>query len=135
MLEIPAGKIREYESIFDTLRREVWEETGLTVTQIKGEENLIVSENSGYETISFVPFCSTQNLSGGYSIMLQTFICQAEGELLDETNETVNIRWETIEAVESMLKINPEQFYPMHINALRKYFYLHQLKDNIYKID
>ena len=124
MIEIPAGKIREYESIFDTLRREVREETGLTITQIKGEENLIISENSGYKTISFIPFCSTQNLSGGYSIMLQTFICEAEGELLDETNETINIRWEAIEIVENMLETNPKQFYPMHINALRRYFSL-----------
>ena len=28
MIEIPAGKIREYENVFETLRREVWEETG-----------------------------------------------------------------------------------------------------------
>lgn len=32
MIEIPAGKIREYEDIFSTLRREVWEETGLNIT-------------------------------------------------------------------------------------------------------
>lgn len=128
MTEIPAGKVREYENIFDALRREIWEETGLTITQIKGEENLIISENNGYETISFTPFCSTQNLSGGYSIMLQTFICQAEGSLLKETNETINIRWETIETVENILENNPKQFYPMHINALRKYFSLYKVK-------
>lgn len=126
MTEIPAGKIREHENIFNALRREVLEETGLKVTHIKGEEKMATSKDSGYETISFIPFCSTQNLSGGYSIILQTFICEAEGELLEETDETINIRWETIEAVENMLKSNPEQFYPMHINALRKYFYLNK---------
>jgi len=31
MIEIPAEKIREYESVFDALRREVWEETGLNI--------------------------------------------------------------------------------------------------------
>ncbi len=128
LTEIPAGKIREYENIFDALRREIWEETGLTITQIKGEENLIVSESNGYQTISFMPFCSTQNLRGGYSIILQTFICQTKGELLEETNESINIRWETIETVENMLANNPKQFYPMHINALRKYIYLHKTK-------
>lgn len=129
MIEIPAGKVREYENIFEALRREIWEETGLTITQIEGEENLTISENSGYKTIGFIPFCSTQNLSGGYSIMLQTFICQAEGDLLEETNETVNIRWEAIDIIERMLENNPEQFYPMHINALRKYFLLRKVKD------
>lgn len=39
LLEIPAGKIREYENIFDALRREVWEETGLHLTSICGEED------------------------------------------------------------------------------------------------
>ena len=38
MLEIPAGKIREYENVFVALRREVKEETGLTITKILGED-------------------------------------------------------------------------------------------------
>jgi hypothetical protein len=62
-----------------------------------------------------------QNLSGGYSIILQTFICCAEGELLKQTNETINIRWELLSDVEAMLERSPEKFYPMHINSLRKY--------------
>lgn len=32
--ELPAGKIREYENVYDTVRREVLEETGLKVTKI-----------------------------------------------------------------------------------------------------
>ena len=41
MLEIPAGKIREYENIFRALRREVKEETGLTITKILGEDRQV----------------------------------------------------------------------------------------------
>lgn len=37
LLEIPAGKIRAFENIFDTLRREVKEETGLNIVEILGE--------------------------------------------------------------------------------------------------
>lgn len=121
MIEIPAGKVREYENIFDALRREVSEETGLKVVEIEGEEEKIVSFDTGYETISYMPFCSTQNLSGGYSIILQTFICHAEGELLKKTNETSNIRWALLSDLEAMLIAKPEKFYPMHINAIRKY--------------
>lgn len=122
MLEIPAGKIREYENIFTALRREVWEETGLNLTGIQGEETCFSTVVNGYETISFCPFCTTQNLSGGYSIILQTFICSAEGDLVTETNETKNIRWETEVVIKAMIKDEPEKFYPMHINALKKYF-------------
>lgn len=93
LLEIPAGKIREYENIFDALRREVWEETGLHLTRIKGEEDKQFLNIDGKRTIIFSPYCVTQNLSGAYSIILSTFLCEAEGELLERTNETENIRW------------------------------------------
>jgi len=36
--KIPAGKIRAFESIFDCLRREIKEETGLEIIKIYGEE-------------------------------------------------------------------------------------------------
>ncbi len=38
MIEIPAGEIREFENIYDCLRREIHEETGLEVTYIEGED-------------------------------------------------------------------------------------------------
>ena len=39
LLEIPAGKVREYENIFEALRREVWEETGLHIISINLQRN------------------------------------------------------------------------------------------------
>ncbi len=121
MLEIPAGKIREYENIFDTLRREVLEETGLTVTKITGEKNIIEDDVNSYKVITFVPFCSTQNLSGGYSIILQTFICEAEGDLLDNSNETKDIHWISIDELKKLYINNRDTFYPLHVNAIKKY--------------
>ena len=88
MLELPAGKIREYENIFEALRREVREETGLTITKILGEDKKISNFIKGNEVISYTPYCITQNLSGAYSIILNTFLCEAKGELLTETNES-----------------------------------------------
>lgn len=125
MLEIPGGKIREYENIFDGLRREVWEETGLNVTEILGEEDATVIEVNGYKVKSFIPFLSTQNLKGGYSIMLQTFICHAEGTLLKETNESTNIKWVSVDVCKKMIGDNENSFYPMHINVLKKYLALY----------
>lgn len=68
MIEIPAGKIREYENIFSALHREVWEETGLKITKIHGEENIVSRKTGNTTTISFEPYCVTQNLSGAYSM-------------------------------------------------------------------
>ncbi len=47
LLEIPAGKIREYENIFVALKREIKEETGLDITHISGEENAFLCRAEG----------------------------------------------------------------------------------------
>lgn len=124
LLELPAGKIREYENIFSALRREVFEETGLCITRIHGEENAFFTETEGYTTVSFEPFCTTQNLSGAYSIILHTFLCEAEGEPLHDTDETQNIRWIKVDDIRVLVEQHPEKIFMMHINALKKYFNL-----------
>ena len=120
--ELPAGKIREYENILTALRREVLEETGLTVTKVIGEDSVSTSRVGEVETVSVEPFCVTQNLSGAYSIILLTFICEAGGELLESTDETQNIGWVSADRVKHMIQSEPENFFFMHLNALKKYF-------------
>ena len=121
MLELLAGKIREYENIFEALRREVKEETGLSITKILGEDNQISNFIKGNEVISYTPYCITQNLSGAYSIILNTFLCEAKGELLTETNESQNIHWIKIKELKKIFKNYPEKIFLLHINALQKY--------------
>ena len=120
-LEIPAGKIREYEDVFSTIIREVLEETGLTVTKIYGEELAAVTQVGEVKTITFEPFCITQNLRGAYSIILNTFICEAEGETLPSTDEAQNVGWVNISEVRQIIENEPERVFFMHINALKKY--------------
>lgn len=121
MLEIPARKIREYENVFVALRREVKEETGLSITKILGEDNQISNFIKGNEVISYTPYCITQNLSGAYSIILNTFLCEAKGELLIETNESQNIHWIKIKELKKNFKNYPEKIFLLHINVLQKY--------------
>lgn len=121
LLEIPAGKIREYENIFDALRREVMEETGLHITSIQGEKESRFLDVDGNETIIFLPYCVTQNLSGAYSIILNTFLCEAEGEPLELTDETENIRWMKRDDLKEIVNNTPESIFLMHVNALKKY--------------
>ena len=123
--ELPAGKIREYENAYDTVRREVFEETGLKVTKILGEEEMLYSRD--LETINFMPFCVTQNLKNAYSIICNHFICEAEGEPVTETNESRNIRWIAIEELAELLRNNRNKFFIMNVDALEKYLTLNQL--------
>ena len=43
-------------------------------------------------------YCVSFN-NGGYSIILQTFLCRADWDLQAETNETTNIRWKLVDIV------------------------------------
>lgn len=121
MIEIPAGKIREYENVFSALRREVREETGLEIIKIYGEDSSVCTQTGDVTTISFSPYCVTQNLSGAYSIILNTFLCEAEGDLIESTNETENVHWEKASEIKRLLRESPEKIFFMHINALKKY--------------
>lgn len=121
LFEVAGGKVREYENIYDALRREVWEETGLKVTEICGEAECQHVNIGGTEVISINPFCIVQNLSGIYSLIMQTFICHADGKLARSTNETVDIHWESIAELKKILIYKPQEIFPMDILPLRKY--------------
>lgn len=121
LIEIPAGKIREYENIFDCLRREVKEETGLDVIEIDGEKDSTIYESNGYKVLNYNSFAIAQNLEGYYPIMVQVFICKVEGHLLKETNESRNIRWISLQDLSKKLREEEQNLYPMHVITLSKY--------------
>lgn len=121
MIEIPAGKVREYENIYDCLRREIKEETGLDVTEIVGEAESTIYDANGYKVLNYTPFSCSQNIKGYYPIMVQVFICKAEGNLLKKTNETQNLRWVSLTELKEQLKNHEKSFYPMHVSTLNKY--------------
>ena len=119
MLEIPAGKIREFESVYDTVRREVKEETGLDIVKILGENESTVYESGGYRTLHFTPFSCSQNIQGIYPIMVFVFICSARGELMCSSDEAKNFKWVDRQALFRLVNETPERLYPMHVDTLR----------------
>lgn len=121
LIEIPAGKIREFENIYDCLRREIKEEAGLEVVEIEGEKDSIIFESNGYRVLSYIPFLSSQNLFGDYPIMVQTFICRVTGNITESSNETQNVRWISLEELNVILESEEKRLYPMHVTTLKKY--------------
>ncbi len=120
-IEIPAGKIREFENIFACLRREIKEETGLDVLEIQGEETASVTEHQHFTVLNFTPFSSAQNLKGDYPIIVHVFICRVVGELKKYSDETQNLRWISLPELQQKLSMEEERFYPMHVTTLKKY--------------
>lgn len=127
LIEIPAGKIREFENIYDCLRREIKEETGLDVIEIKGENEAQIYESNGYKVLNYTPFTSCQCVDGYYPIMVQVFICKVKGELLKESDESKNIRWISIKELRRLLDKSEDKLYPMHVITLEKYV---RMKEN-----
>lgn len=130
LIQITGGKIREFENVFNCLRREVQEETGLNVTEIIGQNDAVIIEANGYKVINYEPFACFQNIQGNYPIMVQTFICKVEGQILDKTNETQNIRWVSIDELREMLDNKEEGFNPMDVTKLKKYLSKRQGQNN-----
>ena len=121
LIEIPAGKIRAFECIFDTLKREIKEETGLEVVEIKGENASAIYESNSYKVVNFMPFSCSQNLIGDYPIMVFVFICKVKGELLPFSDESQDYKWISLAQLKQIVEDSPQSLYPMHVDTLKKY--------------
>ena len=62
-----------------------------------------------------------RNVDGDYPIMVQVFICRAGGKALNESDESRNIRWVSLNDLSNMLRNGEDSFFPMHIATLEKY--------------
>ncbi len=123
-LEIPAGWIREYENVYDALKREIYEETGLVLTGIKPD-----IRTSEYKTdkndsaFAFVPFCCQQQLKGGRPWIGLVFICRVrDSEPKAQKEEVKDIRWMEKSQLEKIFKETPEKIFTIQLGVLEYYF-------------
>jgi 8-oxo-dGTP pyrophosphatase MutT (NUDIX family) len=114
--ELPGGRINEYEKIVDGLKREVLEETGLTVKTIRGEQGTIITNGNSFSMECIKPFCAYQTLEGPFDSFGIHFICEVEGELLTEGDNTADIHWACREEIQSL--INAQRFLEIDLPAV-----------------
>jgi 8-oxo-dGTP diphosphatase len=81
-IELPGGRVEEFEGLLTALRRETQEETGLEVVTIEGEPQRLVARTETTEVECLQPFAAYQTLRGPVDSMGVYFRCQAQGELL-----------------------------------------------------
>jgi ADP-ribose pyrophosphatase len=92
-LEIPAGTIELHENVYDALRREVYEETGLQVTGFRPNVQTRTHSQRGDEAFAFLPFCCQQQTRGKARVGF-VFVCTVEGgEPRPGAGEVRETRW------------------------------------------
>lgn len=121
LIEVPCGKVRRQESVFECLRNKVLLETGLVITKIYGENDYEIKELNQYKVINYTPFFSAQNILDNYPIVIETFICEADGEPVFESNDAKDIHWISLRALKGLLEDKKELFYPMVVESLRRF--------------
>jgi 8-oxo-dGTP pyrophosphatase MutT (NUDIX family) len=122
-LELQAGWIEHYEDVYDAIRREVYEETGLKVKDIKPDKRTAVHSPSDDGAFAFEPFCCVQQLKNGQPWMGFVFVCSVEGgEPRNLEDETRRVRWTLRKTLRNMYEKNPKKIFTLQLPILEKYF-------------
>ncbi len=127
-IELPGGRIEQYESLITALIREVKEETGLDVVGIEGEDTRVdtVGIDPNFEVECIKPFGAYQTIKGPFDSVGVYFRCKAEGELLKSGDEAKNARWIKVDELKRLMHEDPLQF--SDVDRAGILFYIKNLK-------
>lgn len=101
--ELPGGRLEEFESFFEGLKREVHEETGLHITKIFGEETKIETHDKNSNVEAVRPFAIYQTTNGPVDSLGAYFRCQANGVLNDKGDDTEDIKWISVDDLRQLI--------------------------------
>jgi 8-oxo-dGTP pyrophosphatase MutT (NUDIX family) len=117
-LEIPAGGMHVYENVYDAVKREVLEETGLRVTSFYPDIRTKTYAPKDDDCFAFVPFCCQQQLKGGLPRVGFVFLCQVDdAEPLPQHEEVKDIRWMKVVELRKIFEETPEQIFTLQLGA------------------
>jgi 8-oxo-dGTP pyrophosphatase MutT (NUDIX family) len=117
--EIPGGKMKAFEDIYETVRREVYEESGIRVTFIHNQDTRKDYPNKDDISSLIEPFCVTQMSNGPFIGLV--FLCKGEGEPVAKTEETKEARWVDVEEFKIIVEKTPEKVFTALLAPLKKY--------------
>lgn len=124
-LEFVAGTLDLlYENVYDTLSREVFEETGLQVSKIINDSQKDpISPHKIDKVFGFRPFCCTQQLKDGRPWVGFIFRCEVKpGKLISQDGENQDLRWMDIKEFKKIYTTTPEKIFSLEYPAWQYYF-------------
>jgi 8-oxo-dGTP pyrophosphatase MutT (NUDIX family) len=127
-IELPGGRVNEFESLVEALRREVREETGLDLTQIEGVASKVETNQVASNVECLQPFAVYQTTKGPVDSMGVYFRCRAEGHLLDTGDETEAIQWRSVQEIAAQIQVDVDAF--SWVDRAGLLFYLRQTLNN-----
>jgi 8-oxo-dGTP pyrophosphatase MutT (NUDIX family) len=121
-LEIPAGGIHPYENVYDAVKREVLEETGLRVTGFYLDIRTKIYAPKDDDCFAFVPFCCQQQLKGGVPRVGFVFVWHVEdAEPVPQHDEVRDIRWMKVSELRQIIEETPERIFTLQLGVLEYY--------------
>lgn len=113
-----------FENVYETLRREIKEETGLKLkTVINDSQTRIYTPKQTDASFAFRPFCCTQQLKEGRPWVGFVFRCEVEdSEPVAQDSETKSPQWVDASEVKQLFKASPEKFFALELPAWEYYF-------------
>lgn len=123
--EFPAGVMdKPFENVYETLRREIEEETGLKLLKIKNDSKTKdYTTNRNDKSFGFRPFCCTQQLQNGKPWVGFVFLCEVDdSDLKPQETEVKDARWIKRDEMKLIFDETPEKIFSLELPAWEYYF-------------